>query len=333
MSRKANPTLVGTFVVSAVVLAVAAILLLSGGRYFHDTRPFVLNFEGDVNGLSVGSPVKFQGVKVGSVTHIRLRITPEGATTTIPVHIKLDQSLIGSKSGTSVSLSGDSLKRAIDQGLRARLEVESLLTGQRYVALQLLPDTPANLRNFTDDGELEEIPTLPATSEELRRVLEQFKNVDIPGLVGDLKDTARAVSELVDSQAMKALPESLQRTLGKIDLLVDALRAEVEPLSARVGDVSASISRVADAADTTLQTLRPTLESLRATSDRAQELEGDAARTLAAARDLLSADSPLVIRLQTSLDEFSATARALRAVAEMIERDPSALLRGKDRKP
>ena len=65
MSQKANPTLIGAFVLGAAAIAVAGLLVLGGGKLFHRTRPFVIYLEGDVTGLRVGSPVRFQGVQVG----------------------------------------------------------------------------------------------------------------------------------------------------------------------------------------------------------------------------------------------------------------------------
>ena len=83
MSQRANPTLIGTFVVVALALAVGGLLLLGSGKIFHRVRPFILYLEDDVGGLSIGSAVRFQGVQIGSVTDIRLLVTPEGAARTI----------------------------------------------------------------------------------------------------------------------------------------------------------------------------------------------------------------------------------------------------------
>jgi len=72
MSRKANPTLIGAFVLGAVALAVVATLLLAGGSWFGERRQHVLYFEGAAQGLQVGAPVVFLGVKVGTVRQIQL---------------------------------------------------------------------------------------------------------------------------------------------------------------------------------------------------------------------------------------------------------------------
>ena len=70
MGRKANPVIIGAFVVGAVALAVVGIVIFGSGRLFADTTPFVMYFTGSVDGLSVGSPVKFKGVEIGGAAVI-----------------------------------------------------------------------------------------------------------------------------------------------------------------------------------------------------------------------------------------------------------------------
>ena len=57
MSSKANPTLIGAFVVGAVALAVAAVAILGGGRWLTPSNKFVMYFQGSVAGLQIGAPV------------------------------------------------------------------------------------------------------------------------------------------------------------------------------------------------------------------------------------------------------------------------------------
>ena len=289
MSRKANATLVGAFVLVALLVAVIGVLLLGGRALFHHTHSFVLYFDGDVNGLAVGSPVKFQGVRIGAVTRIRLRFTADGPTMIVPVTIVLDESLLASKSGTDVRFEKSTFQRAVEQGLRGRLDTESFVTGQRYVALLQLPGTPVRLLGL--EPELDEIPTLPATSEDLRQIVDQLKNLRLGTLVDDLVLTSRAARELLESPELAALPGSIGRTMKGIDGMV---------------------------------------EGLHATAQRTQEVEDELSRTLQAAQAFLDPDAPLVVELQTTLREFGSTARSLRTLADFVERDPGALLRGRE---
>jgi paraquat-inducible protein B len=327
VSQKANPTLIGAFVVGAVVIAVAGLLLLGSGKIFHRMRPFVLFLQGDVTGLRIGSPVRFQGVQVGAVTNIRLYITPEGAKPVIPVTILLDENLIQSKSGTDVDLDANTIHRAIEHGLRARLDTESLLTGQRCIALDIAPETPARLLGLSKD--MEEIPTVPGSFEEMRKLLKDLGGVDFRGVVDELTQTSRALRQLVAAPETQALPGSLQKSIDGFDRLVTTLREQIEPIGARIDDTSKAVQQVATELETTMKTLRPSIESMRKTVERTKDVEDELTKTLASARATLDPNAPLVVQLQSTLQEFAATARSLRALSELIERDPSVLLRGK----
>jgi paraquat-inducible protein B len=299
MSRKANPTLIGAFVLGAILLAVAGLLVLGSGKMFHRMRPFVVYLQGDVTGLRIGSPVRFQGVQVGAVTDIRLYVTPEGAKPLVPVTIRLDESLIQSKSGTDVDLDASTIHRAIAHGLRARLDTESLITGQRCIALDIAPETPAKLLGLSKG--MEEIPVIPGSLEETRKLVKQLQEIDFKGLVGELTEASRALRALVASPETQALPGALRSSIEGVDRLVGALE----------------------------ETLRPSLESLRETAERTREVEDELAKTLSSARTFMDPDAPLVVQLQGTLREFAATARSLRALTDLVERDPGVLLRGK----
>jgi paraquat-inducible protein B len=77
MGRRSNPTLIGAFIVGAVALIVIGLLVFGRGQLFTEKRTYVLYFDGSVKGLNVGAPVDFQGVKIGSVTDIKVQYLPQ----------------------------------------------------------------------------------------------------------------------------------------------------------------------------------------------------------------------------------------------------------------
>jgi paraquat-inducible protein B len=60
MSKKVSPTLIGAFVVGALALLIVAVIAFGSGQLFPKTQEFVLYFDGSVNGLRIGAPVKFK---------------------------------------------------------------------------------------------------------------------------------------------------------------------------------------------------------------------------------------------------------------------------------
>ena len=65
MSNKANPVLIGGFIMGALVLLVVGVLLFARGTFSHAQKN-IIYFEGSVNGLNIGAPVKLKGVAVSS---------------------------------------------------------------------------------------------------------------------------------------------------------------------------------------------------------------------------------------------------------------------------
>ena len=145
MNKKASPTLIGAFVVGAIVLIVIAVIALGSGRLFRQTKRFVLYFPGEVNGLHVAAPVKFRGVEIGSVKEILLQLEPDMKVRRIPVIIEVDLEKITSRGASGPILQDPKMfKPAIDEGMRGQLRTESLVTGVLYVGIDLFPGTPAN---------------------------------------------------------------------------------------------------------------------------------------------------------------------------------------------
>src|SRR3954466_4259375 len=117
MRKKLSPTLIGAFVLGAIGLLVATIFILGSGKLFLHSRDFVLYFDGSVNGLRVGAPVKFKGVEIGSVKDILLRLGSDMSVQRIPVIIRVDAEKITKRGGRGAVLTDPEVGKAlIDQG-------------------------------------------------------------------------------------------------------------------------------------------------------------------------------------------------------------------------
>jgi ABC-type transporter Mla subunit MlaD len=73
MSKKANTSAIGLFVIGAVLLAVAGVVIFGGGQFFTKKYNYVAYFSGSVKGLNIGAPVLFRGVKIWQVTGISMQ--------------------------------------------------------------------------------------------------------------------------------------------------------------------------------------------------------------------------------------------------------------------
>src|SRR4029077_1533338 len=152
MGKRVSPAVVGAFVVASFAILVVALIVVGSGKMF--TRPvrFICMFQGNLNGLKVGAPVKVRGVQIGTVAAIELRLRPSQGQIRpsvrglrLPVIVDVDRSQMLARGGTGAALRAAGLEDLVKQGLRAQLATESLLTGLLYIDLDLHPGAPMNL--------------------------------------------------------------------------------------------------------------------------------------------------------------------------------------------
>lgn len=305
--RKANPALIGAFVLGAIVLAVLAVAALASGRFFAQRQRFVCFFSGSVEGLNPGAPVKLRGVQIGEVTEMLLRYREEEdvSLSRIPVFIEIDAKRLAQLGATrAIGVDRQRFETLIQQGLRARLETQSLVTGVLYVGLDFLPDTPV-VRMLPQDGPDLEIPTIPTTFEQVfanfEKVMRRLDSLDIEGLVASARGALDGVNRLVRSPELDQAIAELHQTL-------------------------ASIHRVTGSLEPTVQ---PTMKDLRAALAEAKVSLESLNQTLASLRGLLDPSAPLVVDFSSTLTDVGDAARSVRALADYLDRKPNSIITGR----
>ena len=305
--------MIGSFVVSGIVLVVAAVIVFGSGRLFEERATFVAFFPGSVQGLTVGSDVAFRGVSVGSVEQILLSMNADSVNfvdSRVPVIFEVDESLIQSR-GASVNLDDpDELARLLDQGISAQLDTESLLTGRLYISLDFRPGS--DLLVYGGDYAYPEIPTvassLAAVQAKLRELADRFAGVDVEAVLDALRSTLDGANDLLNDPALQDLAGTLDEVAVNLDGTIVAVRELVERVDTSMGPVQAELTAAAERAERSMEQLDETMQSLEA---------------------VVRPDAPVVVGLVQTLEELELAARSLRRVSEIIERDPSVLVRGR----
>ena len=244
MSQKANPAVIGMFVVIAMALCLAAIVALGAGTFFNQTRDCVLCFTGDLSGLDVGAPVEYRGVRIGSVQDIRLQYNADSGDVTIPVYAQLEKQRM-LYIGTNKLDKG--LEFQIEKGLRAQLQSQSLVTGKLKVMLLSAPQHPIRLSSV--DHDVLEIPTIPSTMESFAQRIE---TLPLEEIIRDVRAGTRAFAELADSGEMESLTDglrqamaSLNETLAETQKLLKELHTSTSPVRTEVLQAMQEISEAA----------------------------------------------------------------------------------------
>ena len=322
MRTRANPALIGGFVLGAIALTIAAVLMLGAGAFFRDTIQLVAFFPGSVNGLSVGAPVKFKGVEIGRVTRILLALDEAYRTDfQIPVFFELDPERM-TQHGAVLSADDFSNKAVLSElykiGFRARLESESILTGVLYVEIDIHPGTPYKLQ-LDEESPLREMPTLPTTIDQatssLTEILDKIENLDLNQLITSLNETVSQVNDLLGAPELKGALKSFDRLLANADTAVVEVRELVDSTRGNVDGLSGS--------------LRQTLERVRDSLARLDATVSEAGTALESVDHLVDSDSQIVHQLARTLRSLDEAARSVRRLADSLERNPSSLVYGR----
>lgn len=318
MNSQSYKTTVGAFVLGGLALLVLGIILLGGGRLFSNDLEYVLYFDGSVSGLTTGAPVVFRGVPMGSVTRINLVANARDSNVTIPVYVRIDERSFVRASGStspSESMQQEIVRRMVQRGLRARLQLQSLITGQYRIELDFYPATPANFRSATPDME---IPTIPSPIDTLQSTLSKMPIEQmVNSLSAVLQNLALGLGDDKLGKALTAFTETFQEAHGILH--EGSIRTNTELVLKNLSSASASVERELPA---TMTAFREGMQSMAVAADQLR-------MATASAQGILGRDSPTMNDLRRLLKESTDAMRAMRALAETLERNPEALLRGK----
>ena len=334
MSKRPNPTLIGFFMLGTLILAVAGLFIFSPRLFTSDTTVFNSAFRESVNGLAVGSIVKCQGVPVGEVTDIQLFIDVDQETFYVPVFYEIDMDRLRAITGSRLPFEQGQLPFHIEKGLRAQLQMESIVTGQMYIELAYheAPGPPQYLQGGTENLE---IPTLfspmaqlgtetsslvsnlrsvnvNAISDNLTSLLinanSKLDELDLAGLNASITEAAQSIDRLVNSS-------EVQSVVTRAPEITDQLANTMTDIQSLTQSIDGALSTLSADVDSTSQELRLTLQTVRGSVEDANAM--------------ISTDSGIGYHLQETLISLTDAADALRLLAESLEQNPDMLLRGR----
>jgi paraquat-inducible protein B len=294
MTKEPRYAWIGSFVIGAAAIVVAAVFFFGRGKFFENTGTYIAFFSGSVKGLSIGAPVSFRGAPVGKVRDVSIVYKPDKDELIIPVLLELDADSVRGlntlKEKTGNGEGPELVQRLIEKGLKAQLALDSIVTGQLFVQLDFMPNVPMR-RMSGDDEDYQEIPTAPSPLEKLQETLQQLP-----------------ISELVN------------KTVGALEKL-DAILSS-DDLNNAFDNLNGALIELKTLASNFDGRSEGVLNEVKVVIDRISE-------TLQVVQSKLRDGAPLTGKASAALDEISNSARSLRRLADSIEEHPEVLLRGK----
>ncbi|HSX84241.1 MAG TPA: MlaD family protein [Cellvibrio sp.] len=318
-TKSSKSFIIGAFIVGAIVLVFFVLIFFSGGNLFSQKERVIMYFEGSVQGLQVGAPIKLKGVILGEITDIQINFDIEQANngksnilTAVTGDLVLERI---SRKGNEVTR--EFFEEAIGNGLRAQLNFQSFLTGLLYVELDFFPDTPTAL--YGAKADYLELPTVATGFEEITKNLQEL----------NLKGLTKNVEKLISRLNTIVASGEIEQTLGSVKTAADTISQmgqDVSWLSKNLNNTSNELNQLL----ISLNKQTPGVANeLKTTLARLQESLVQLDKATNSVHHSFSEDSPLVNQLTDTLNEISRSAEAFRTLSETIDQQPEALLRGK----
>lgn len=328
MNKKVNPVAIGIFVVGASMLALIAIVVFGAAKIFTKTETAVCYFRDSINGLDVGAPVKYKGVKIGKVKDIRINVSKKDPTkSAISVYLSIDLEVI--KKSTEVddnplTTSEVVFIRQINDGLRAKLEYQSIVTGMLYVELDYFANPGDKYTLHNRSGNMLEIPVAPSGLADLAKKVEdtilEVAEIDFKEMAANLNKLIVNANSKVEQLDAAAINKKLNLTLDNLQKIsgderimqtLDNLNKLLSDGDIFIKDANSSIKQVSKDASLAMGKFAGVLDELDA---------------------IVSPNSPFRYELSLLMKSFGDAAISVKALADYIERNPNSLLIGKPTK-
>jgi ABC-type transporter Mla subunit MlaD len=310
----------GLFVVGGAVLALASLAFLGARSLQQEVGLYVSYFDESVQGLEVGSPIKFRGVTVGTVS--RIKVAPDHRHVQVESALALEElDRLGLDRGPEPALFGAPRTLAMAADLRLQL-ASSGLTDVKFLQLDFFDLISNPSLELPFPTPLNMIPTTPSMMKNLGDSLLLVVG-RLPRIVEQTEVLLNVIEGIVRETAERRFPERLAGSLDRLDALVVRARSTLDRANLpglsqgaaqTLGKVDDAVLHV-DQLVTRVDAKNGLLASVHRASDAVGEALGDA-------RGL---GGQLVLTLRS----VQASARSLRVVTEALEEDPDMFVKGR----
>ncbi len=321
MKNNPNPVAVGMFVLGATIITAAAVMIFGAAKFFAKTEKFVSYFSESVNGLDVGAPLKYKGVTLGRVESIRIVSDKNVKESSVAVIYSIDLDMLKRKAGESVGDHGQWIDAQIEDGMRAKLNYQSIVTGMLYVELDFFAKKGQSYQLKYGGIRLKEIPSSKSNLSEIAKsfqdTIDHISKIDFSKIVSDANAAIVTLNtKLADIDTRSISDESIKALRGLNSLISDPnLRKAVADSDDLVRDsrnflasVEKDINRLASSTSRSLSKVDSLVNDINS---------------------IVSPQSPMRFEFATLMRTLNETLNSLSNFTEYLQRNPNSLITGK----
>lgn len=323
MSTRPNTFKLGLFLITGSALFVLMVVVLGAGRFFKKIYHLETYINESVNGLEVGSPVKYRGVQVGRVSAIGFVADKysgffSGKYRYVLVECEVEARYFHNIPDEELA---HGIKSEIERGMRMR-PVSQGLTGQLYLGIDYLDPAANPPLEINWEPQYLYVPSAPSTLSKVEEAVSRISDTlgalnkqDLEAIISDVKTITASLSQFMkggDKQGVGKLLASNLEDLGKaIDRVNDLLnRREFDTLITSAANAAKGVDHIVASAEDDVLVIAA---SMREASESIKAASGQIEKTLASPE--MKAN---LAGLGTTLKNVNASAGDMRAAASRL---------------
>ena len=322
MSKKANTTSIGLFIVTGLALGVIGLLLFSSLKMFSKTLDVIVYFNDSLNGLREGAPVKFRGVTIGSVKRVMVRFNQAPDDFALPVICAIEEKLVRERLGerSAEFFTSRAMEERIQAGFRASLQTESLVTGLLYIDTRFNPKAPPPVFH-----QLEKIyPEIPTEPTQIQQLFENLASFDIKTLQKNLNGLILRLDHTIGEFDASEINRGITNLLCSVNALVTS-----GDITNALAGIRPTLDQYRELADKVTSKIDPLSDSITHTLVEAKRALGQMRGAGENLRLMLAPDSPVRNDLDLALEHLAGAAHSVSALADFLREHPNALVVGR----
>ncbi|MGB0257166.1 MAG: MlaD family protein [Coraliomargarita sp.] len=331
MNRKANPKLIGAFITLTGAIFVMLIMYFGSDKLFKAGTRYLMFFDQSVNGLDEGSSVKYRGVPIGTVERILIHIDGQkDESRAIPIIISIDHDrMVRQFVDPNANIEPVSFRDLIARGLIARLNLESLITGQLFVELGYVDVESLDYRShMSGETELVEIPTVGSSlhqiTEDAAEVIAKITELDFQGIVTNINEVLIDLEMQIENLNTAGVSEAVVESAQGINDFLES--DELATILRELGESLVVVQRTAETYNMESGALGEKVDELLVSvSDSLEGFDALVEQT----SDIIEPGSSMRSEMSLALRELRRTAQSIRLLTDYIERNPNAFLTGR----
>ena len=306
MDTNKKALLIGTFIVFITAIFIMSVGVLGSGSFFTNKVKYIMYFNDSVKGLKKGAKVAFKGVTVGEVHEINIVLNQASFEAVNQVVVQIDRNRLKSYDDRLFDF-GYGVKKMtqklIKKGLKAQLQMESIVTGVLMINLDFDNKFPSN---FVDkNGDYIEIPTLPSG---LSQITQTLNKIPLDHILSKFSKILDNLEKVTSNDTISNIIDNLDKTIKNLENATNEVNSVFKKVDVEILPIMKNLDEMVKEAKETFIELKDVTANLN---------------------DMSSDDSKFRYDLEKTMEALTRASKSVETLTDYLNRNPNAIIFGK----